>query len=176
MDVKKVICPQGFTMHIKDRGNYKSGQPYIKFLGTDCPNCPLREHCTKGKYRNLRVMINDSKNRAMEAKMDSSAGAQAMQIRKQTVEPVFGVLKERLGFRRFSLRGSVKVNGEFNLLCLAYNLKKLAKFLNGRGLESAASLVFNLFIRLYDHLRSVFRINAGLNPAANYRFHFFRIS
>jgi len=122
------------------------------------------------------VMINDSKNRAMEAKMDSSAGAQAMQIRKQTVEPVFGVLKERLGFRRFSLRGSVKVNGEFNLLCLAYNLKKLAKFLNGHGLESAASLVFNLFIRLYDHLRSVFRINAGLNPAANYRFHFFRIS
>ena len=73
--------------------------------------------------------MNDSKNRDMEAKMDSAEGAKAMKIRRQTVEPVFGILKEHLGFRRFSLRGLTKVNGEFNLLCAAYNLKKLFNFL-----------------------------------------------
>jgi transposase len=45
--------------------------------------------------------------------------------RKQTVEPVFGIIKEILGFRRFSLRGEVQVDGEWSLVCSAYNLKRM---------------------------------------------------
>jgi transposase len=47
--------------------------------------------------------------------------------RKQTVEPVFGILKSVLGFTRFSLRGIEKVKSEWQLLTLAYNCKRLAK-------------------------------------------------
>jgi transposase len=45
--------------------------------------------------------------------------------RQQTVEPVFGIIKEAMGFRRFSLRGLVKVALEWTLVTLAYNVKRL---------------------------------------------------
>lgn len=46
-------------------------------------------------------------------------------LRKQTVEPVFGNIKEARGFRRFHLRGLGKVGGEWSLVCLVHNLMKL---------------------------------------------------
>lgn len=45
-------------------------------------------------------------------------------LRKSTVEPVIGIIKEVLGFRQFSLRGLVAAAGEWCLVCLAYNLKR----------------------------------------------------
>jgi transposase len=47
-------------------------------------------------------------------------------LRKQTVEPVFGLIKQARGFRQFLLRGERKVAGEWSLLCTAHNLLKLA--------------------------------------------------
>jgi len=47
--------------------------------------------------------------------------------RKQTVEPVFGIIKEILGFRRFSLRGEQETDAEWSLVCAAYNLKRFFK-------------------------------------------------
>ena len=45
--------------------------------------------------------------------------------RKHTVEPVFGIIKSAMGFRQFMLRGLEKVRGEWDLVCLAYNVKRL---------------------------------------------------
>ena len=45
--------------------------------------------------------------------------------RKYTVEPVFGIIKEVLGFRRFSFRGEENIDNEWGLVCLAYNLKRM---------------------------------------------------
>ena len=47
-------------------------------------------------------------------------------LRKQTVEPVFGQIKQARGFRQFVLRGINKVRGEWALICTAHNLLKLA--------------------------------------------------
>jgi hypothetical protein len=47
-------------------------------------------------------------------------------LRKQTVEPVFGQIKQARGFRQFLLRGLHKVRGEWALICTAHNLLKLA--------------------------------------------------
>ncbi len=47
--------------------------------------------------------------------------------RKCTVEPVFGIIKHVMGFRQFSLRGSEKVQGEWTLVSMAWNLKRMAK-------------------------------------------------
>jgi hypothetical protein len=44
--------------------------------------------------------------------------------RKSTIEPVFGIIKEVLGFRQFALRDLAKAAGEWRLVCLAYNLKR----------------------------------------------------
>lgn len=46
-------------------------------------------------------------------------------LRKTTIEPTFGIIKEVMGFRRFSLRGLDLVKGEWTLVSIAYNLKKL---------------------------------------------------
>lgn len=50
--------------------------------------------------------------------------------RKSTVEPVFGQIKEAMGFRRYFYRGLKKVAGEWNLVCAAFNIKKMAQVLN----------------------------------------------
>lgn len=47
-------------------------------------------------------------------------------MRKQTVEPVFGIIKSAMGFRQFLLRGLEHVTHEWTLVCLAWNLKRMA--------------------------------------------------
>jgi hypothetical protein len=48
-------------------------------------------------------------------------------LRKQTVEPVFGIIKQAIRFRQFLLRGQNKVSGEWKLVAMAYNLRRMAK-------------------------------------------------
>jgi hypothetical protein len=61
----------------------------------------------------------------MAHKLKTDIGKRIYGLRKSTVEPVIGIIKETLGFRQFSLRGMVAVAGEWCLVCLAYNLKRL---------------------------------------------------
>ena len=61
----------------------------------------------------------------MAYKLRTAAGKALYKLRKSTVEPVFGIIKEAMGFRQFSLRGLIAAAGEWNLVCLAYNLKRL---------------------------------------------------
>ena len=65
--------------------------------------------------------------REMANKLDCEEGRALYRLRQQTVEPVFGVIKAVLGFTRFSLRGLDKVAGEWDLVALAYNCKRLHK-------------------------------------------------
>ena len=61
----------------------------------------------------------------MAYKLSTQIGQAIYRLRKCTVEPVIGIIKEVLGFRQFSLRGLKKVAGEWCLVCLAFNLKRL---------------------------------------------------
>lgn len=60
----------------------------------------------------------------MAHKLHTALGRAIYRRRKCSVEPVFGIIKEVLGFRQFSLRGLGKAAGEWCLVCLAYNLKR----------------------------------------------------
>ncbi len=61
----------------------------------------------------------------MAYKLQTDIGRAIYGLRKMTVEPVIGIIKEVLSFRQFSLRGLVAVAGEWCLVCLAFNLKRL---------------------------------------------------
>jgi len=61
----------------------------------------------------------------MAHRLKTTAGRALYKLRKQTVEPVFGIIKEVMGFRRFRLRGRTKVSLEWTLVCVSYNLKRL---------------------------------------------------
>lgn len=62
----------------------------------------------------------------MAHKLKSQPGRRLYALRKQTIEPVFGIIKSIMGFRQFLLRGMDKVSGEWHLVCLAWNLKRMA--------------------------------------------------
>jgi hypothetical protein len=66
-----------------------------------------------------------SVQQAMEHKLRTEAGHAIYKMRKAIVEPVFGQIKERRGFRRFSFRGVGSVRLEWQLMCLTGNILKL---------------------------------------------------
>ena len=72
---------------------------------------PLKEGATETEK--MRHLLLTMAGRALYAK------------RKCTVEPVFGIIKAILGFRQFSLRGLENIKGEFNLVAMAWNLKRM---------------------------------------------------
>ena len=63
---------------------------------------------------------------AMKHRLKTRAGRATYALRKQTVEPVFGIIKSVMGFRQFLLRGLANVTNEWMLVCLAWNLKRMA--------------------------------------------------
>jgi hypothetical protein len=73
----------------------------------------------------------------MAHRLKTTLGKLLYKLRKQTVEPVFGIIKEVMGFRHFSLRGQAKVSLEWTLVCVSYNLKRLFTLKN---LADAASI------------------------------------
>lgn len=61
----------------------------------------------------------------MKHRLKTAAGKAIYAQRKVTSEPVFGIIKAVMGFRSFLLRGFDAVKGEWNLVCMAYNIKRL---------------------------------------------------
>ena len=62
----------------------------------------------------------------MQHRLQTTTGRQLYGLRKQTVEPVFGIIKAAMGFRQFLLRGLAAVQGEWTLVTMAWNIKRMA--------------------------------------------------
>ena len=71
----------------------------------------------------------------MARKLKTEEGKEIYKKRKETVEPVFGIIKQVMGFRQFMLRGLEKVNTEWSLVKVAYNFKRLHNLLGRRSLR-----------------------------------------
>jgi transposase len=91
-------------------------------LGREQHNVSLRKRL-KGKHGSPR--LKSALKKMMWRRLQSEVGKEIYRVRKSTVEPVFGIIKEVMGFRRFLLRGIANVTGEWDLVCLSYNLKRL---------------------------------------------------
>jgi transposase len=76
-------------------------------------------------------MPDASPKEKMAYKLATEIGHAIYRLRKCTVEPVIGIIKEIMGFRQFSLRGLKKVTGEWCLVCLAFNLKRMHILMTG---------------------------------------------
>jgi hypothetical protein len=73
----------------------------------------------------LPVPENSTPVEAMAHRLKTPEGRALYALRKQTPEPVFGIIKAALGFRQFLLRGLKKVRGEWSLVTMAWNLKRM---------------------------------------------------
>ena len=101
---------------------------------TECAGCEHKAQCIKGKSktpleeRSKNLYVSKTflrQRRQMQERIQSKAGILLRLNRSIQVEGAFGVLKQDMGFRRFLLRSSIKVQTEFLLLCMGYNLNKL---------------------------------------------------
>jgi hypothetical protein len=61
----------------------------------------------------------------MAHRLRTKAGRALYGLRKQTVEPVFGIIKRVVGWRQMSMRGLDKARGEWSLVTMAWNIKRL---------------------------------------------------
>ena len=96
----------------------------------------------------------------MRRKLRTKRGGERYALRMETVEPVFGQIKQGRGFRQFLLRGLAKVNREWHLICTGHNLLKLFRYGAGRagkmrgkgaagnGKESCRAMGSGIFERL----------------------------
>ena len=69
----------------------------------------------------------------MRHRLSTREGREKYKARKYTVEPVFGIIKQAMNFRQFHLRGHPKVESEWQLVCLAYNFRRLFTLTVGPG-------------------------------------------
>lgn len=100
-----------------------------RYQAANCEGCPLRGKCHKAKGNRIIEVshrLNELRKKARE-RLCSERGIAHRKKRPIDVEPVFGMLKQNRGFRRFLLRGIDKVAIEFGLLALAHNLKKMTQ-------------------------------------------------
>ena len=66
-----------------------------------------------------------SAKQRMARKLRTKPGRETYAKRKGIIEPIFGQLKQVLGFRQFSMRGLAAMRGEWRLMCTVHNLLKL---------------------------------------------------
>ncbi len=84
---------------------------------------------------------------AMREKLREGGWESPYRLRKQTVEPGFGQIKEARGFRRFLLRGLSNVKAEWALLCTVHNVLKLAHATAARPICAVAGARFGAGFR-----------------------------
>jgi transposase len=90
----------------------------------------VRAYVATGKKRHGRARIEgrgqQRRTKEMRRRLAQAGHRSRYRLRKQTVEPVFGQIKQARGFRQFLLRGKEKTRGEWSLICTVHNLLKLA--------------------------------------------------
>lgn len=133
-DLVKAICPAGQVMTAREPIT-TSRQRYYQFLPDPvyCLPCPFRARCYKHVKNSFKKFLLNAKylkllpiKKKMIDLVSSVEGKKRMADRSCLVEHIFGEIKQWMKFRRFFHRGLKKVRIIWLLICLAYNLKKLA--------------------------------------------------
>ncbi len=99
----------------------------------DCTDCERKRECTKAKQRAISWDPREFLMQKMRVRLGTKEGKQKYGKRKYIVEPVFGDMKFNRNMRMLHLRGKLKAAGEFMIMCIAHNLKKIARKLRGPG-------------------------------------------
>ncbi len=105
--------------------------------------CAVEKHGHHRSVEDLEVKVDPpappkdaTTKEKMVHRLKTKDGKERYKLRKQTVEPVFGIIKSVMGFRQFLLRGKEKVDLEWDLVTLSYNFKRMYKLNDGRRLSS----------------------------------------
>lgn len=130
------ICPIGEKLYpvekrIRKQKTYVRNE--IRYKCQSCHDCGHQPECVKSKsgYRQVtRILEYDPYREEIDRKLQSEGGKNIFNTRKTDIEPTFGQIKTiTLGQEGFLLRGSERVKGEFGLLCIVHNIRKIISYL-----------------------------------------------
>ncbi len=124
----EVICPRGERLKFEAKQNKGPHRPPVRrYRCHSFRECPVRELCSRNKRgRQIEVSPQHAAVMRQRAKRLDPVKRALLRRRQVIVEPVFGILKQAEGFRRWTVRGLENVRTQWALVCTAYNLKKLA--------------------------------------------------
>jgi len=137
------ICPLG---HILNKvGRTKSGMSEgskTRYRCGDCGECPVRAVCTTNRRGRCvcRWRADEVRVRHHKRMKDPKHKAD-FRLRKQVVEPVIGTIKEAMRVRKFLLRELPFVEGEWDITCAAFNIKKVGRWAQRIGLQGLSAIV-----------------------------------
>ncbi|MHB8544763.1 MAG: IS1182 family transposase [Leptospirales bacterium] len=123
-DDNTYACPQGNIMHFMN--NTRNEKKVFMVYGTGaCAQCPVRSRCTASKKGRRIYRWEDQELLDEHRKKMLLQGSEKMKKRKALVEHPFGTIKRALNSGYTLLKGTRKVSGEFGLMALAYNMKRV---------------------------------------------------
>jgi radical SAM protein with 4Fe4S-binding SPASM domain len=128
-------CPAGQTLHTmgtwhtKKRDDKPSYQ-FKKYRTPACKHCPVKHLCT-GKAKGGREIERSQYAEAVELNNKNyQRHAKLYRTRQEINEHIFGTIKRKWGFNYTNLIGLEKVNGEWSLIMLSYNIKRTLNILD----------------------------------------------
>ena len=133
-EMRHCICPAGKRLY-RSGANEKAHR--FKGTQTTCATCALREKCIRKPEKSIirQVAYFSGKTGSgptftdrMKRKIDSAIGRVIYGMRLAISEPPFSHITSALGLDRFTLRGKVKVNTQWNLFCIVHNLTKIHRY------------------------------------------------
>jgi hypothetical protein len=128
-------CPEGKKLNYK-RTVYLKGQYYVQYVAStaDCSTCLQNKKCISAKKLSetdiKRSLLISKKNKGgnlcgeMRRKLNTEEYQNKYAYRIQIIEPVFANITYCKGLARFTLRGKIKVDGQWKLYCIVHNLGK----------------------------------------------------
>jgi hypothetical protein len=119
--VDTLLGDNGFFSAANVKACAERGIEPLLALGRDAHHLPLEERLRP----DAPPPDTDDPVVKMASRLKTQAGRKLYGQRKSTVEPVFGIIKQVMGFRRFSLRGLQAVTSEWKLVTMAFNLKRM---------------------------------------------------
>jgi transposase len=147
-------CPAGQRLEYHRTTTVKGKTATLTALyykGTNCLSCAFQKECAASKtgYRQIvRYLEYDPYREKIDQKLQTAEGKALMRHRATDVEPVFGQMKQNI-FRRssFLLRGKHKVTGEFRLVCIAHNIKKIANHIKAANNDDNLAYIMNMKLK-----------------------------
>lgn len=135
-----MTCPAGKTLQ-RTRIAPREGRTEYTYraAAAECEACPFRDRCCPKTAPRMVVRKEDSPAvAAFRSKMQTDQAKQVYQHRAQIAEFPHAWIKEKLRFRRFRLRGLVKVQAEAVWVCLTYNIRQWLRLSWRRSVSAAA--------------------------------------
>jgi transposase len=129
------VCPAGAALTYRF-STYELGRELQYYRASGCKSCALKSRCTRNQAnRTITREANEHLMEAMAQRMQQHP--EKFKLRKTLAEHPFGTIKRWFGYTHFLLKGLAKVQCEWSLTTLAYNLKRVLNLVSFQKLKAA---------------------------------------